>query len=88
MERYEVKSRLLHEKGEQVQILAACVLEVGSAIPHIRGSLAELCHPRPVGDVWLDSIKVRRYNVASYFLITKTVVVFINRKTPGFAQGQ
>jgi hypothetical protein len=40
-----------------------------------------------MGDVRLDATNVRRYNVASYFLITKTVVVFINRKTPGFAQG-
>ncbi|APJ15674.1 hypothetical protein BOQ57_12440 [Aeromonas hydrophila] len=72
-----------------MQILAACVLEVGPAIPHIRDSLAGIVpSPARLGDVWLDSIKVRRYNVASYFLITKTVVVFINRKTPGFAQGQ
>ncbi|UNU29510.1 hypothetical protein GCK65_10470 [Aeromonas hydrophila] len=72
-----------------MQILAACVLEVGPVIPHIRGQFGGNCAiPARLGDVWLDSIKVRRYNVASYFLITKTVVVFINRKTPGFAQGQ
>ncbi|ASX11800.1 hypothetical protein AAW02_10305 [Aeromonas dhakensis] len=72
-----------------MQILAVCILEVGLGFPHIRGSFARIVPlPARFGDVWLDSIKVRRYNVASYFLITKTVVVFINRKTPGFAQGQ
>jgi hypothetical protein len=38
-------------------------------------------------DVRLDATTARRYNVASYFLITKTVVVFINRKTPGLPGG-
>ncbi|ATU98093.1 hypothetical protein CHQ57_12025 [Aeromonas salmonicida] len=72
-----------------MQILACCTLEVCSGVPHIRVSFARIVlSPPPLGDVWLDSTKVRRYNAASYFLITKTVVVFINRKTPGFAQGQ
>ncbi|ATM00126.1 hypothetical protein CK910_17930 [Aeromonas sp. CA23] len=72
-----------------MQILVHCALEVGPGLPHIRVRFARIVPSAPpLGDVWLDSTKVRRYNVASYFLITKTVVVFINRKTPGFAQGQ
>ncbi|AVP94396.1 hypothetical protein C7N77_15285 [Aeromonas rivipollensis] len=71
-----------------MQINANLMLELGTRLPHIGGSLAQIVLPVPrMGDVRLDATNVRRYNVASYFLITKTVVVFINRKTPGFAQG-
>lgn len=77
------------QKGEQAQIIANLMLELGARLPHIGGSLAQIVLSVPrMGDVRLDATNVRRYNVASYFLITKTVVVFINRKTPGFAQGQ
>ena len=76
------------QKGEQVQIIANLMLELGARLPQIGGSLAQIVLSVPrMGDVRLDATTARRYNVASYFLITKTVVVFINRKTPGFAQG-
>ena len=76
------------QKGEQVQIIANLMLELGARLPHIGGSLAQIVLSVPrMGDVRLDATNVRRYNVASYFLITKTVVVFINRKTPGLPGG-
>jgi intergrase/recombinase len=74
------------EKGEQVQIIANLMLELGARLPHIGEVLRKFSVCAPM-DVRLDATNVRRYNVASYFLITKTVVVFINRKIPGFARG-
>ncbi|MFC5708219.1 hypothetical protein [Aeromonas eucrenophila] len=76
------------QKSEQVQNIANPLLELGARFPHIEGSLAQIVLSVPrMGDVRLDATNVRRYNVASYFLITKTVVVFINRKTPGIYPG-
>ncbi|PJC94875.1 hypothetical protein CUC44_02765 [Aeromonas lusitana] len=71
-----------------MQNIANWALELGPGFPHIEVSLAQIVPSVPrMGDVRLDATNVRRYNVASYFLITKTVVVFINRKTPGMCPG-
>jgi hypothetical protein len=76
------------KKSEPVQIIADGMLELGARLPHIGESLAQIVLSVPrMGDVRLDATTARRYNVASYFLITKTVVVFINRKTPGLPGG-
>ena len=79
------------KKSEPVQIIADGMLELGARLP-IGESLAQIVPvSAPDGDVRLDATTARRYNVASYFLITKTVVVFINRKTracPGAIKGQ
>ncbi|WP_421270771.1 hypothetical protein [Aeromonas taiwanensis] len=82
------KARFGVQKSEPVQIIADAMLELGARLPHIGESLAQIVPSVPrMGDVRLDATTARRYNVASYFLITKTVVVFINRKTPGLPGG-
>ncbi len=45
------------------------------------------CTPLNVGDVWLDSTKVRRYNAASYFLITKTYRCLYKQEDSGLCPG-
>ena len=76
------------QNSEPVQIIAQWMLELAARVPHIGVRLAQIVPSAPrMGDVRLDATTARRYNVASNFLITKTVVVFINRKTPGICPG-
>ncbi|MFQ2498751.1 hypothetical protein ACK31U_02500 [Aeromonas caviae] len=77
------------KKSEPVQIIADGTLELGARLPHIGESLAQIVLSVPRrGDVRLDATTARRYNVASYFLITKTVVVFNKQEDSGLARGQ
>ena len=86
----EALAELLSEVLDHAEGLQASFFEVTTAVAFMAFSRipADACVIEVGLGGRLDATNVRRYNVASYFLITKTVVVFINRKTPGFAQGQ